>query len=106
MGSGTFRGPALVVAAALVLVNGIGAAVVRAGQGTPPPIHGVTGTVATEETVKDVHQAGRGIFGKVARLFGGSGRASDASREVAADEETFTGLTTGAPVVVQHATES
>jgi len=96
-----FRRPTLMVAAAFVLVYVIGAADARAEQ-QPPPIHGVTGTVATEETVEDVHEAGRGILGKVARLFRWN-RRSPASGDEAGDE-TFAGLNTGTAVVVQTTT--
>ena len=101
MGAGMFRRPTLMVAAAFVLVYVIGAADARAEQ-QPPPIHGVTGTVATEETVEDVHEAGRGILGKVARLFRWN-RRSPASGDEAGDE-TFAGLNTGTAVVVQTTT--
>jgi hypothetical protein len=86
----------LLVAAALVLFSGTGTAVARAEQ-QPPPIHGVTGTVATEETIKDVQKTGRGIFSRVARLFGGKGEDSVIND---ADGETFSALTTGTAVVV------
>ena len=58
----------LVGAAALVLAI-TGAATARAEQ-QPPPIDGVTGTVATEESKRDVKEAGRGVFGKMARMLG------------------------------------
>jgi hypothetical protein len=86
------------VAAALVLFSGTGAAPARAEQ-QQPPIHGVTGTVATEETTKDVQKAGRGIFSRVARLFGGKGE--DAATNDA-DGETFSELKTGTAVVVHE----
>jgi hypothetical protein len=89
--------PALLVAAALVFFNGTSARVIRAEQ-QPPPIHGVTGTVATEETVKDVPKAGRGILSRVARLFG-AGRDSATGDDAAA--EMFAELKSGAAVLVQ-----
>ena len=58
----------LVGAAALVLAI-TGGATPRAEQ-QPPPIDGVTGTVATEESKRDVKEAGRGVFGKMARMLG------------------------------------
>jgi len=58
----------LVGAAALVLAI-TGGATARAEQ-QPPPIDGVTGTVATEESKRDVKEAGRGVFGKMARMLG------------------------------------
>jgi hypothetical protein len=96
------RRPTLITAAALVLINVIAAADATAGQ-PPPPIHGVTGTVATEETVKDVHDAGRGILERVARLFRLNRRSPDSSDKAAA--ELFAGLTAGTAVIVQNATE-
>jgi hypothetical protein len=95
---GMFCRPARLAAAALVLFNVIGATDARAGQ-QPPPVHGVTGTVATEETIKDTQKAGRGIFARVARLFGGGGRDS-ASVDDAGDE-TFAGLKIGTDVLLQ-----
>jgi hypothetical protein len=62
----------------------------------------VTGTIATEETIKDVHQAGRGIFGKVARLFGRNGQPPVRTDE--AGDEALAGLKTGTAVVLQDAT--
>lgn len=97
-----FRRSTLMAAAALVLVNVIGAADARAEQ-QPPPIHGVTGTIATEETVEDVHEAGRGILGKVARLFRWNRRSPVPSGDEAGDE-TFAGLNTGTAVVVHSTT--
>ena len=44
----------------------IGSADARAQQ--PPPIHGVTGTIATEESIKDTTEAGGTIFSKAKRL--------------------------------------
>jgi hypothetical protein len=96
-----FRRPTLIVVAAFVLVNVTGATV-RAEQ-QPPPIQGVTGTIATEESVKDVHEAGRGILGKVARLFRWNRRNAAPSGDEAA-AETFAGLSTGMAVVVHNTT--
>jgi hypothetical protein len=96
-----FRRPTLIVVAAFVLVNGTGAAA-RAEQ-QPPPIQGVTGTIATEESVKEVHEAGRGILGKVARLFRWNRRNVAPSGDEAA-AETFAGLGTGMAVVVHKTT--
>ena len=59
----------------LINAAGLAVAVVLMGAGNtsaqqPPPIHGVTGTVATEETVKETQKAGRTILSKAGRLFG------------------------------------
>jgi hypothetical protein len=64
----------------------------------PPPIHGVTGTVATEESRKDTKEAGRGIFSRVARLFG-AGKGSTAAEDAAADE-IMAGLKAGTRVMI------
>jgi hypothetical protein len=112
MYKGTLRNPAGSVSelllrrlapvyAGIVAINVVGAADVRAAQ-QPPPIHGVTGTIATDETVEDVHEVGRGILGKVARLF--RWRRSVAPSGDEAGEETFAGLNTGTAVVVQNTT--
>ena len=73
------------------------ATTVRAEQ-QPPPIHGVTGTVATEESRKDTKEAGRGIFSRVARLFG-AGKDSTAAEDAAASE-IMAGLKAGTRVMV------
>jgi hypothetical protein len=70
---------------------------VRAEQ-QPPPIHGVTGTVATEESARDTKEAGRGIFSRVARILGLSRRPADTSN--AAAEEAFNALEAGTRVTV------
>ena len=104
MGPFMFRRHAiLIVAAALVLAaNVIGTADARAEQ-QPPPIDGVTGTVATEESKKDVHEAGRGVLGKVARLFG-VGRRSSVPASPEGGEETLAGMKAGTAVLVRTTT--
>ena len=104
MGPFMFRRHAtLIVAVALVLAaNVIGAADARAEQ-QPPPIDGVTGTVATEESKKDVHEAGRGVLGKVARLFG-VGRRSSGPASLEGGEETLAGMKTGTAVLIRTTT--
>lgn len=77
---------------------GIGAA---AGQ-QPPPIDGVTGTVATEETKKDVKEAGRGVFGKIARMFGGKGK--DAAPAPEGGEDILAGMKAGTAVTIHTTT--
>ena len=83
---------ALTLAVALIV-----APVARAGQ-QPPPIHGVTGTVATEESARDTKEAGRGIFSRVARILGLSRRPADTAN--AAAEEAFNTLEAGTRVTV------
>jgi hypothetical protein len=65
----------------------------------PPPIHGVTGTVATEESRRDTKEAGRGIMSRVAGLFG-LGR-KDSIGDAAADE-IMAGLKAGTRVMVAN----
>jgi hypothetical protein len=86
------------IAAALAAGICVAAAIgVRAEQ-QAPPIHGVTGTVATEESRKDTKEAGRGIFSRVARLFG-AGKGTTAAEDAAADE-IMAGLKAGTRVMV------
>ena len=96
-----FHTPATVVGGAALVLAIAGAAHVRAEQ-QPPPIDGVTGTVATEESKKDVHEAGRGVFGKLARLLRLS-RDKDAPISPEGGEDTLAGMKTGTAVVI-HAT--
>jgi len=84
-------------AVATLVVVLLAAPRVRAGQ-QPPPIHGVTGTVATEESARDTKEAGRGIFSRVARILGLSRRPTDSTN--AAAEEAFNALEAGARVTV------
>jgi hypothetical protein len=98
-----FRGVTLLVVSGLLAIGSIGAAGAKAEQSTPPPIHGVTGTIATDESVNDVSRAGRGLMGKIARLFG-LNRGDSARTEDAAADETFRQLVTGGRVVIQEAT--
>jgi hypothetical protein len=68
------------LAGAVTLMGAAGASAQQ-----PPPIHGVTGTVATEETVKETQKAGRTILSKAGRLFG-LNRGGDDSGNPAGDE--------------------
>jgi hypothetical protein len=87
-------------AAALLMLRIVPATNARAEQ-QPPPIHGVTGTVATEESRKDTKEAGRGIMSRVAGLFG-FGRKDAISDAAAA--EIMAGLKPGTRVMVGNAT--
>jgi hypothetical protein len=104
MGPLVLRRPAtLIVTSALVAsFNVVGATAASAGQ-QPPPIDGVTGTVATEESKKDVHEAGRGVLGKVGRLFG-VGRRSSVPASPEGGEDTLAGMTTGTAVLIRTTT--
>jgi hypothetical protein len=93
--------------AGMVAVTVIGAADARAAQ-QPPPIHGVTGTIATEPTIQETSEAGRTIFGKaadgVARLFH-LNRRSTAHSDDAAGDEALRALKKGTPVFVHYTRE-
>jgi hypothetical protein len=85
-------------AASAVVVIAIFTATARAEQ-EPPPIHGVTGTVATENTVSEVHDGARALLSKAARLFHW-GRQSDVPSGDAAGDEALAGLRTGTAILV------
>jgi hypothetical protein len=48
-----------------------------AAQGAPPPIQGVTGTIATEETIKDVHKAAGKVADGVKKVLPGGKSSSE-----------------------------
>src|SRR5437016_7816216 len=52
-------------------------AVPAAAQGTAPPIQGVTGTIATEETIKDVHKAAGKVAEGVKKVLPGGKSTSE-----------------------------
>ena len=91
----------LIGAAALVLAI-TGAANARAEQ-QPPPIDGVTGTVATEESKKDVKEAGRGVFGKMARMLG-LGKDKEVPTTPEGGEDMLAGMKPGTAVVIHTTT--
>jgi hypothetical protein len=95
--------PRLVSAASLAAGMCVAAAANARAEQQPPPIHGVTGTVATEESRKDTKEAGRGIFSRVARLFG-AGKGSTAAEDAAASE-IMAGLKAGTRVMVGKPTD-
>ena len=118
MYKGTLRNPAGSVSelllrrlapvyAGIVAINVVGAADVRAAQ-QPPPIHGVTGTIATEGTVQETSEAGHTILVKaadgVSRLFHLNRRSTIHSGD-AAGEEALRALKKGTPVVVHYTAE-
>jgi hypothetical protein len=86
--------------AVLVAVNVIGVADALAQQ--PPPIHGVTGTIATDTSVQETSAAGGKLVGKVKRILHLTGRTTVPSGD-AAGEEALGGLKKGTRVVVRHA---
>jgi len=94
------------VVAGIVAVNVMGAADARAAQ-QPPPIHGVTGTVATEDTIQETSEGGHRILVKardgVARLFR-LNRRSTVDGDAAGDE-ALRAFKKGTPVTVHYTTE-
>jgi hypothetical protein len=91
------------------LINGAGLAVavtlIGAGSASaqqPPPIHGVTGTVATEETVKETQKAGRTILSKAGRLFGLNRKDADSGDP--AGDEAFGRFKEGMSVTARYGT--
>ena len=63
-----------------------------AAQGTPPPIQGVTGTIATDETIKDAHKAAGKAAQGVKKIRPGGKSTS---------EDPLDALITGSRVVVR-----
>ena len=89
--------------AALLAAHVMWAAEAAAQQ--PPPIQGVTGTIATETSIDDTTATGHGILGKVKRVLHLNGRSTVPSRD-AAGEEALGGLKKGTRVVVSDAAKS
>jgi hypothetical protein len=85
----------------------IGVADARAAQ-QPPPIHGVTGTIATEGTVQETYDGASKILVKAAdgieRLFHLNRRSTVHSGDAAGDE-ALRSLKKGTPVVVHYTME-
>ncbi len=89
--------------AALLAVNVVWVAEAAAQQ--PPPIQGVTGTIATETSIDETTAAGHGILAKVRRVLHLNGRSTVPSGD-AAGEEALSGLKKGTRVVVSDAAKS
>jgi len=89
--------------AALLAVNTIWVAEAAAQQ--PPPIQGVTGTIATETSIDETTAAGHGILAKVKRVLRLNGRSTVPSGD-AAGEEALGGLKKGTRVVVSDPSKS
>jgi len=79
--------------------------VAEAAAQQPPPIQGVTGTIATETSIDDTTNAGHGILGKVRRVLHLNGKSTVPSGD-AAGEEALGGLKKGTRVVVSDAAKS
>jgi hypothetical protein len=76
-------------------------------QGSPPPIHGVTGTVATEGTMKTVY---RGLNTIIVTTVDGLEHAYRFTKDLIihggkSPEDPLAGLTEGAMVVIHYSTE-
>ena len=91
------------VGAALLTVNAIWTAEAAAQQ--PPPIQGVTGTIATETSIDETTAAGHGILGKVKRVLHLNGKSTVPNGDAAA-VEALGGLKKGTRVVVSDAAKS
>jgi hypothetical protein len=95
------------VFAGIVAITVIGAADASAGQ-QPPPIHGVTGTIATEGSIQATSEAGHTVVVKAAdgieRLFHVNRRSTVHSGDPAG-EEALGALKKGTPVVVHYTTD-
>jgi hypothetical protein len=93
------------VAAGMVALSVIGVADAGAAQQPPPPIHGVTGTIATEGTIQETYAGANKILVKAAdgveHLFH-LGRRSTVHGGDAAGDEALRGLKKGARVVVHY----
>jgi hypothetical protein len=98
------RGQLLVVAGMAAVIGGGNA---RAAQ-QPPPIQGVTGTIATEGTIQETDEAAHKILVKAAdgieRLFHLTGRSAVHGGDAAGDE-TMRTLKKGTRVVVHYTVE-
>ena len=79
--------------------------VTEAAAQQPPPIQGVTGTIATETSIDETTAAGHGILAKVKRVLHLNGRSTVPSGD-AAGEEALGGLKKGTRVVVSDAAKS
>ncbi len=90
----------VIAAASAAVVIAFGTANPRAEQ-QPPPIHGVTGTVATEESARQVHDGARAVLSKAARLFRWGGQNEVPSGDAAGDE-TLAGMRTGTIILVHN----
>jgi hypothetical protein len=105
--SGSLLTGLLPVVAGLVAAGVIGAADVRAAQ-QPPPIHGVTGTIATEGTIEETDEGAHKILVKAAdgieRLFRLNRRSTVHDGDASGDD-ALRALTKGTPVVVHYTTE-
>jgi hypothetical protein len=88
--------------AAMLAVNVIRVADASAQQ--PAPIHGVTGTIATDTSIQETSAAGGKIVGKVKRILHLNGQPTVPGGD-AAGAEALGGLKKGTRVVVRYAAD-
>lgn len=69
------------------------------GAQQPPPIHGVTGTIATDTSVQETTAGGNRVLAKLGSLFGLKRKAAPND---AAAEEALSGLKKGTRVVLHY----
>lgn len=95
------RTPAFAI---IVAVNVISAAGARAAQ-QPPPIHGVTGTIATEESIEQTKKGARKVLSKAADGIKHLFRLNRPSTGDAAADEALQALEEGTRVTLRYAAE-
>src|SRR5436190_5943173 len=83
--------------AAILVVAVVGIADLGAQQ--PPPIHGVTGTIATATSVQETTAGGNRVLAKLGSLFGLKRKAAPND---AAAEEALSGLKKGTRIVLHY----
>src|SRR5262245_11693462 len=83
--------------AALLIAAVVGTADLGAQQ--PPPIHGVTGTIATDTSVQETTAGGNRVLAKLGSLFGIKRKAAPND---AAAEEALSGLKKGTRIVLHY----
>ena len=91
----------LIPVAAVAAISFLAGAAPAAQQ--PPPIQGVTGTIATDATIEEVHEGAHGILSKAGRLFRIK-RHDNVESGGEGDEETLAGLKRGTAVVLRPTT--
>ena len=92
------QGPGSSVRAVIVATVVFGASSIAAAQ-QPPPIQGVTGTIATDTSVQETTAGGNRVLAKIGSLFGIKRKASPND---AAAEEALSGLKKGTRIVLHY----
>jgi len=88
--------PALTMVGVIIAFGGTGT---RAAQQQPPPIQGVTGTIATDTSVQETTAGGNRVLGTLGRLFG---LKRSAAPNDAAAREALSGLKKGTRIVLEY----